>query len=1450
MVNYSDIVYNLLLEEYPQKKDNELYSWCMEAIVYIISILRIPDYFNGEFYQVMQGNFEDNERDPLLKIKDISKLYDKNISQGNDKSDITLCKSVNYDEKCIVPESCKFPSKNKLVPDNSDCQKLVDTLRNDYNSDNLPLLITNDKNDIINHKYHKDKGRCKEIHKNMEKQKLIFDLKDIKKWYQKFNEIFKDLDKTQNKNDLLHEFSEKVNSEILKNTRVSLELRLHQSIAVDIMLNNNDDIILSHASRSGKSITLLEFISKSKYKKVLFWTPVKTTINQFIDEIKKFENFKNIKYIILDGKNIEKIDTNFNGIYFTTCQFLKNDEKNKKKKFLETTKFDLVCVDESHLHSCSDKTDKMLFNIIKSLCLNCRRIFMSATSTKTIQKFKKGTKIPWTLEDTGFMKALESDISNSKKEEIIELMKSRHKNFEKHYNNPLVNKDYSKFPLPYFWKLDKKSMNILQTLIDNYNLDNDEDLGISIKSLFQLKSKIVKIKNKDGKIVKKKIYLEKFKLDTKTNKKILIGFLELLYKNDDPGGKSLLNKISEELVKNESRDCECYIIYTPGLGDTNIFHKTLKKFIEDNELFEDYEVTYSNSSLKKDALQKYNEGIEICERNKKQGLIMFLNQQGGVGNTYKKCDCVIMLDDSINPDEYYQRLMRCMTDDDNKKIAIIVDMNWSRQLKYIRQIIRDSPYKNIPYKDIIKYYIEYNIFRIQLSKTNFNFEAICIDETVQEISKEINSLTLDDTLDIEFTNNDIDNLCDNFKIDDGLDTFSVFMGNGQNIKAPKKNKKLLDDPVDKSADDPKNNTIVDQGNNQDDNQDDNQEVDSDCADTHEDDTDIYDNIRLNIKAIFKSIIYLLIILTSFDNRKNILNIKNIYESLEENEINIVKQRIYDKIKDKKVINDSHLKIKVYNNIINIMINIHDDQNIIELKQKILDMSHIDRRDFIEKNVIPSKEEMAERSEYPTCMEQCKEFVDSVPREIYLEGTAGDLAGCGKGNIILCLFDKYNEILKDIYENDAERCRVIINERLYFGDITEENVYFTKILLNCYALAECDIEQDYKFNCYSGESIVDLNCNDNKLHKDYKKFKNSIDICIINPPYTPPNAIGTGNAIWQNFIKESFIWIKPKGYLVAIHPPGWRKPSTESGRYYGIYNMLVCENTMINLTMYTSKMTQKLLHGAQSRTDWYTVKLEKPSKDHITNVKDIDGNIHKINLQKYPYLLNNNFDLLDKLIRNNIDNSIKMDSIVKFTYNKNEIIGKIIKITDKMYNIEYISGDKGSHTDIFRKNKDKVELVNSNIELVNNKLDIIHTEKYAFRENNKNNVIKNKNETYNIPVINKIFAEKKKNKIIIPVKPELCYTNSKDIYPDIFVPKIIFSSSCIKNPFYDKKGEYATSQQCSAIIVKDEDEAEKILKCLKSDSFNEFIKKSAMWGNYGIDYMLFISFNKNFYDNFI
>ena len=102
---------------------------------------------------------------------------------------------------------------------------------------------------------------CIKLHKNMEKEKLIFDLEDIKLWRDQFNEMFKDLDKTQNKYDLLHEFTEKVISQILNSNRVSYTPWIHQAIAVDTMLESEDNIIISHASRSDKSITFLDFKS-------------------------------------------------------------------------------------------------------------------------------------------------------------------------------------------------------------------------------------------------------------------------------------------------------------------------------------------------------------------------------------------------------------------------------------------------------------------------------------------------------------------------------------------------------------------------------------------------------------------------------------------------------------------------------------------------------------------------------------------------------------------------------------------------------------------------------------------------------------------------------------------------------------------------------------------------------------------------------------------------------------------------------------------------------------------------------------------------------------------------------------------------------------------------------------------------------------------------------------
>lgn len=62
--------------------------------------------------------------------------------------------------------------------------------------------------------------------------------------------------------------------------------------------------------------------------------------------------------------------------------------------------------------------------------------------------------------------------------------------------------------------------------------------------------------------------------------------------------------------------------------------------------------------------------------------------------------------------------------------------------------------------------------------------------------------------------------------------------------------------------------------------------------------------------------------------------------------------------------------------------------------------------------------------------------------------------------------------------------------------------------------------------------------------------------IGNPPYNSSGNTGTGNTIWQLFVKKSINnWIKKNGYLLFVHPSGWRKPNTVKGKFYGLYELM-------------------------------------------------------------------------------------------------------------------------------------------------------------------------------------------------------------------------------------------------------------------------------------------------------
>ena len=62
----------------------------------------------------------------------------------------------------------------------------------------------------------------------------------------------------------------------------------------------------------------------------------------------------------------------------------------------------------------------------------------------------------------------------------------------------------------------------------------------------------------------------------------------------------------------------------------------------------------------------------------------------------------------------------------------------------------------------------------------------------------------------------------------------------------------------------------------------------------------------------------------------------------------------------------------------------------------------------------------------------------------------------------------------------------------------------------------------------------------------KRYDFMFDVVMGNPPYNPPKTEtgSSGNSIWQQFVIKSFYLVKEIGFLLFIHPPGWKKPTDE------------------------------------------------------------------------------------------------------------------------------------------------------------------------------------------------------------------------------------------------------------------------------------------------------------------
>jgi hypothetical protein len=1195
-------LFNLIMKENKELYDERRQGWIFETLCQILIILKCIENIN--YTEIYDGQLQN-----LKQIKNINSLLNVKVDGGgNNIVDMAIKQGTT-----LVLFTIKY--KNKYSE--TDVSKIDNTItKQNITNDYKIGLVVKDKEVVIKHKYKNKLNIDKQIHDKIIENGLLSDEKDVIKGLDVFCQRFSSLGQPLVNNVLdIDGFIDLINAEYLLSPRQQLIKKLHQKMTelkfINSFLTNKHKMwCIAHKPRSGKSITMLlicKYLLEHGYKKILIMTSVPATINSFMNDLEKYIDFKNINYKLQE--EFDTIDETFNGIVFCSVQYLKIDGKSKKKDLLKKMGFDAIITDEAHQGSSTDKTkteildvDSDVEEIRKNIKLN---IFVSGTADKTKKYYgiHSSCTYEWEMEDEAYMKELiKPEIKN--REDIINYMVNRHGNtFPECLENETLNKDYSKHPTQVLMKHSIPELLINQ--INEHNANNGTNFGYNCGSLFALKQII----NKKGEVE----YAEEFELCKTTDGiDILKGFFDYIISTNRMR-QTIMKQIENIQTSRDSRKSTIenplmFIIYLPTHTRNNtisLLQKTFKQFLETHKLWCDYNIEYSNSTEDTgNVKEEYNEYIQTImnktKTEKKKGCILLLGNKGSVGITYKDCDVTISLDDGHNLDNQKQRNSRALTEADGKTIGINVDMNIQRTYLYLIDIIQKHRRNTKTTKtnaEILYYLFEHNIFLFDPQQIN-NGKMTTI-EIMSYYQKEAENIIkkIDDSPFLE-----------NIICDDDMRDFIKIDFQKRELK------KINKDLEGEQQDCPKG----DETKVQIDPPDNNNNNDNDKEDEHKLNEEETAKIELLINQTYemcKSFLFPLLALISRSYK--LFDFKEIFTSEKTGRL------IISLLKNKKI----ELNKDNYIIVVNIMNEIIDNNaEIVNNIREIYSIAPANKlRELIEKHFIPTNDEKKQNAEVPTPGKLVDEMLNAIPVEFWKKPQKVFEPCCGKGNFVLGIFDRFYKGLEEMYPDEIERCRVIMTECIYYADLTALNVFITTEIMKCHVQSYCGLDElDFEFNNYTGDTL-ELNIED-------KWNINGFDMICGNPPYNSSGDTATGNTIWQDFTKKSLNeWLLPNGYLLFVHPPGWRKPNTERGKFTKMFDLMTKQNQMLYLEIHGIKDGQKVFNCG-TRYDWYLI--EKINQYKTTIIVDEDGKQNEINLSEFSWLPNSNILEINKILAKN------------------------------------------------------------------------------------------------------------------------------------------------------------------------------------------------------------------------
>lgn len=1156
-----------------QSKRGNLY----EKIWDLVIKLGFCKYFQNNEYIHYEGNMNENN---LKEVNNFESYIKKLKIYGKGKggsSDITLKNKFNG--KWIFLSSKFYYDDSKKSIDNYDVEKILAVIKEHnytYNNYEIYLLVNNKKKvyDMIN--------MCKETNNYITNNiNQILDISDLDNYFCKFRDFINKVEL----NDINKFFS---------NKKIPLNLRFHQELLIHKQFEqiclNEKKLLLGAKPRSGKTYIvgglLIKFREKFNKLNAMIITPAPNeTLSQFSNDLfNKFFDFIDINIIeIKKGSDIQKIVFKENNIIILSKQLLDDYVLNKTIIPIKNLNLDFLIFDENHFHGTTEKS-KNIFDSYSSD--NTIKLFLTATYMKPLNEWKISEKCQfyWDLEDEQFCK----------NRDLNSLIK-------KHGNDVLLFLNQNNIQNKLLCYDNMPNLHILTNIMDEdrfniiKNKIKDTSYGFSNTALFSLTN------NGDSFNFIEEVDLFLKYISGRGTEEDIIRDKNSIYERI----KKLSNNFNSR-TKLNNNDFTSQLWFLPFGKDMLIDNvsKCLKERMLKNIVLQNYEILIINSKKDfklKDVKNEIHNRELKAKNDGKNGLIILAGNQLTLGITLPYVDIVFLLNDITSSDKIFQMMYRCMTESfyENKneinngikKIGYVVDFNISRILNNIFEYNIQTNELNFDKK--LNYIIENNLI-------NIDSDLFYTNENKSELIKKLIYL---------WKSNPINNL--NKLLKKIQDDFIIIDVNDQLLF-----NKNFTIHFDKKISSKIN---FDEDNNQ--------KINSGVSlNIEEIEVEDEDKSKINIsitRDILPFIIPLICILTINNDNSDLLELLNIIENDEElleifnnqaiiwwNNDNILE--LIKLIFIKYIKKDSY----IYNLSINMKISL---QSLIDKPKELLE--------FIDSCLKPKHTEKKLFGEVFTPISLVNDMLNSLDEQYYKINNNSIFSipdfkwfdnSAGMGNFCIVLYLKLMEGLKDIIKSEIKRKRHILENMIFMSELNRKNVFIiTKIFGG----------NSFKLNLFRGDSL--------KLDTQKEWEIDKFDVIFGNPPYQKLVGKSHTQSIWNQFVIHSLNILKPEGFLVFVHPSGWRNID---GKFKDVQKEILSRN-LLYLEIHDEKDGLKTFY-CETRYDWYILQNKKVNKTNTT-IKFQDGKTFNVNVNKLEFIPNGEFKKIMSLLANNNEEKVEV-----------------------------------------------------------------------------------------------------------------------------------------------------------------------------------------------------------------